>query len=78
MAKKEPEYINYVFEDKYGHPIYSARIAASQQTIKNMIDEFKYYNDLKTLAPDHCEQFIEFIKKKDVKVERGYISINWG
>lgn len=76
-AKKEVEFINYTFVDKFGTPIYAARIGATSTKLKNLVDEFKYAMDLKVLTVSHCPQFITYVKEKGIKVEKGTTMLDW-
>lgn len=77
MTKKEPEVTTYIFQNEYGVPIYSSRIAISKTTLKNYIDEFKYKYDLKKLNVSHIETFIKFLKERGIKTETHDRVVEW-
>jgi len=74
---KPKELTTYKFVDKFGVQICMARIGVSKSTLKNMIDEFKYRYDLKTLSVSQFETFLVYLKELGVAVEISNQVVEW-
>jgi len=74
---KPKELTTYKFVDKSGVQICMARIGVSKVTLKNIIDEYKYKYDLKSVNISHFETFLKWLKGQGVAVEIESQVVEW-